>query len=395
MSRRQRFLDQAEEKIRKRDLAGADKLLRRALVFDARDPRTLLLLGDAAFYRKQFGQAMSFYRDAYASLKRADVAFRIGFTLLYQRQFRQAVSFFEEALGMDPDYGPATYGLGLAYEQLGESEKAMETMNRAMGQSGEGPYPLQDPDAFMEGKPLSEAALLGSYLKAFLKRQQEKERRLTDPPARSSVAAGQALGMIRTGRLRRALELTERELLKSPGAPELLALKGRILYWLGQDQSAAETTREAVLSGLDTAETRLFLGWALFRQQRVDEAIKEIERGLQLAPEHASCAYTLGLLYQKKGEIKASYQWLEKALTLNPQIKQVVSESRGPLPPAAKREARAGCLGAAAGLLYYACLKGLLTLVSLLLAAKLFPRRTRQRLERWIEEAGLRLEQTG
>lgn len=395
MSRQQRLLEQAEEKVRKRDLGGADKLLRRALVFDAKDPQTLLLLGDTAFYRKQFGQALSFYRDAYAALKRADVAFRVGFTLLYRRQFQQAASFFEEALAIDPDYGPATYGLGLAYEQLGENEKAMAAINRAVGGSTEGTYPLQDPDAFMEGKPLSEVAMLGTYLKAFLKRQEEGEQRLQEPWTRSSVAVKQVLKMIRQGRLRRALELVERELLKAPGAPELLALKGKILYWQGKYQSAEEATREAVLSGLDTAETRLFLGWALFRQERIDEAIREIERGLQLSPEHAPSAYTLGLLYQKKGEMKASYQWLEKALTLNAQIKQIVSESRGPLPPAGKQEQRIGCLGAAAALLYYACLKGLVAVVSLLLVARLFPRRTREKLDRWIEEVQLRLEQTG
>jgi Flp pilus assembly protein TadD len=60
------------------------------------------------------------------------------------------------------------------------------------------------------------------------------------------------------------------------------------------------------------------LGWVLFRQGKVAQATKILERAVGLEPEDPTITEHLGDAYWAAGrKIEAQYQW-RRALTLNP-----------------------------------------------------------------------------
>ncbi|HXT79819.1 MAG TPA: tetratricopeptide repeat protein [Acetobacteraceae bacterium] len=81
------------------------------------------------------------------------------------------------------------------------------------------------------------------------------------------------------------------------------------------------------------------LGWVMFRQGEIDEAVKTLERAAELEPEDATINGHLGDAYWAAGrKIEAQYQW-RRALTLNPgaddaaklEAKLNPSPTRGPV----------------------------------------------------------------
>ncbi len=53
----------------------------------------------------------------------------MGFALVQQQKYKTALDFFESALALNPEQANAYYGLGAAYDGLGELELAMSAMN--------------------------------------------------------------------------------------------------------------------------------------------------------------------------------------------------------------------------------------------------------------------------
>jgi peptidoglycan/xylan/chitin deacetylase (PgdA/CDA1 family)/uncharacterized caspase-like protein len=59
-------------------------------------------------------------------------------------------------------------------------------------------------------------------------------------------------------------------------------------------------------------------GTALFREKKYDEALREFQEAVKLAPASALAANNLGFTYFKLGRFPESVQWFEKALALDP-----------------------------------------------------------------------------
>ena len=59
----------------------------------------------------------------------------------------------------------------------------------------------------------------------------------------------------------------------------------------------------------------------LFREGRLDDAIAELRRGLEVDPQHATGYSNLGFLYLRKGELAQAVECLLQALEVDPQHK--------------------------------------------------------------------------
>ena len=74
------------------------------------------------------------------------------------------------------------------------------------------------------------------------------------------------------------------------------------------------------------AEVRFQLGRLYFNANRLDEAIFQFNRALDLVPNHSNSLYALGLAYKKKGEKDKAISYFKRVLELNPGNKEVEEE---------------------------------------------------------------------
>ena len=63
-----------------------------------------------------------------------------------------------------------------------------------------------------------------------------------------------------------------------------------------------------------TAEAHTFLGWAYSFQGRIDEAIKECEKAIQIDPDFGNPYNDIGVYLIEKGEYDEAIPWLQKAM---------------------------------------------------------------------------------
>jgi tetratricopeptide (TPR) repeat protein len=68
-----------------------------------------------------------------------------------------------------------------------------------------------------------------------------------------------------------------------------------------------------------TAEDHLRLGESLARRGRIDDAIVEFEKAIEMRPHYAAAYTSLGAAYGQKGMIDQSISASEKAIALDPQ----------------------------------------------------------------------------
>src|SRR6185295_7352915 len=74
----------------------------------------------------------------------------------------------------------------------------------------------------------------------------------------------------------------------------------------------------AALRTQETAQTRYNLGYALWRQERIDESIVELERALVLDPAHVLAHAKLGIALGARGRLAESEEHLARALEVLP-----------------------------------------------------------------------------
>jgi Tfp pilus assembly protein PilF len=63
-----------------------------------------------------------------------------------------------------------------------------------------------------------------------------------------------------------------------------------------------------------TAEAHTFLGWAYSFQGRVDDAMRECERAIQVDPEFGNPYNDIGVYLIERGEYDEAIPWLQKAM---------------------------------------------------------------------------------
>jgi Tfp pilus assembly protein PilF len=62
-----------------------------------------------------------------------------------------------------------------------------------------------------------------------------------------------------------------------------------------------------------TAEAHTFLGWAYSFQERLDEAIQECHRAIEVDPEFGNPYNDIGVYLMQQGRFEEAFAWFEKA----------------------------------------------------------------------------------
>lgn len=90
---------------------------------------------------------------------------------------------------------------------------------------------------------------------------------------------------------------------------------------LGRDEEAERHLRKAIAPGHNSKgdDARIDLGSFLFRQGRLDEALKVLESANKAKPDSARANLELGRVLLQAGRLEAAVMHLQKAITLSPQ----------------------------------------------------------------------------
>jgi len=100
-------------------------------------------------------------------------------------------------------------------------------------------------------------------------------------------------------------------------ASEFLEEAERRLH-AGDYAAAEQASRQVLESAPDSAVARSKLGVALAQQGRLDEAIAEFSKALQLQPTYAPAYSNLGNAYRAKGMLPEAVAAYERALAIDP-----------------------------------------------------------------------------
>ncbi len=91
-------------------------------------------------------------------------------------------------------------------------------------------------------------------------------------------------------------------------------LKEAYQYQMGGEYEMAVELYKRSLDIHPTAEAYTFLGWTYRFQGRVDDAIAECKKAIQIDPEYGNPYNDIGAYLIEKGEYDAAIPWLERAL---------------------------------------------------------------------------------
>jgi tetratricopeptide (TPR) repeat protein len=300
----------------------------------------------------------------------ADVRHRLGLLHLLREDPEGAEREFEEALGINPGYRAAYYGLRFARMQAGHPlEPASEPDDRTgataeehwwrkvdtayvrlaagqdpghelisiEGREGQllyhhyaGYFALREGDRAKARKHFKDAAALSEITRGALQDgsggslangspevERSLETMLWTPLAEALYTY---LGRIyaRNGLRREALECYERAYLVFPRDAEHAMHRAQIATVCGEEQEALQLLTTAIAADPTSVRARIALGYEYASQGFLQDARTEFQVAASLAPGYADVRYNLGLLYVGEGRLEEALREFRRALALNP-----------------------------------------------------------------------------
>jgi TolB-like protein/Flp pilus assembly protein TadD len=222
---------------------------------------------------------------------------RHSFVRYTAQEMRRSIGHYNAAIERDPDFALAYVGLSMAYTQLGEGGALSHADASAHALSAAARAIALDPD-------LSEAHCAQAFARLAFQfdwtgAEDSFKRALELNPNSSDAFDLYGRLCAGLGRLDEAIKLHER-------AHELDPLTHRVdiattLLRAGRYEDAARAATNAVKT--DPHDPRIFatLGWALFKQGRVEDGLAELERAAAMNPAEDMWLAQLGQAYALSG----------------------------------------------------------------------------------------------
>ncbi len=258
------------------------------------------LLGQYDEARIAAERAVSLQPDADSRYLLASVLFELG-------DYEGAAQEFARGLELEPDRLAGLIGLARSYESLGDTEAAIEAYRRLLAVD-------DDFDHHLSLAALYEAS--GDFSGAAAEYQAALSVMEPDPEAEESLRLAQAGALSKVCRLDEALAVLESE--GAPGesrsAPYLVTLAG-LLESHGDEQRAADAYAALLRAYDDLAVTHYVVAYYQYRQDRLDEAVAEAQRSLELSPEFGFAWGALGQFLEAQGELEQAEEAYRTSLS--------------------------------------------------------------------------------
>ena len=137
------------------------------------------------------------------------------------------------------------------------------------------------------------------------------------PSVIESLKAG--LRHHQAGQLAQAETLYRQALRIDPAQPHGLHLLGVVCHQRGNSEAAVEYLNKAIPSSAPTAEIYHNRALAYFALGKIDEAMADCRRALEIDPDYTTAQNNLAHALNEKDEFQEAEQWCRKALKLDPQ----------------------------------------------------------------------------
>ena len=202
------------------------------------------------------GAVRSYRRGLEAEPENPELLNALGFTFFQQGKSRDAIASFEKALAADPKHWKAHNNMALASIDLGELELAEAHYRESLAIQPQ-PAVYSDLGFVLERQGMTEEA------------NEQYRKSLALNPESASAHYNLAASLARRG------EFTD-----------------------------AERHFRAALEKAPNAQTYTGLGFVLWQQNRVDEAIANLQIAIEAGPKHAAAYDQLGTILVEQGRLK-------------------------------------------------------------------------------------------
>jgi len=224
-----------------------------------------------------------------------------------KKNWLKAYQYFLQSKALDPEFMPAYYEIADILHKRGFTEKAISILEEAL---------VIKPDDHINFFVMANLYLSSGRPVPALKYYRKIYEKLENPPSDLYFLMGLCHSLL--GHYRKALGLVKKAISLDPYFLEAYDLYGRLCLETGRYDDAEAAYRYILQYDSDAPNTHYMLGVVFARQHKWDEAIKEWERAIEIAPDMDDAIRELGWAWNILGDVERSIHMLRKALELNP-----------------------------------------------------------------------------
>ncbi len=330
------------------DLEKAVSLYRQYLDFIPRDAAARARLGKLLLNRGLYREAAEEFetiidQESYG----VDIRLSLGLAYLFgEIDFKKSTEIFLDLVNENPDDERARYFLAVSYQEQGEKELALEEFGRITASSA-----MFAPSRIQMSLILNLEGEMAEAVRVIDKAIAAKN----DEPDLYLVLASLHED---NGDIQKSEKVLREALVILPGNTDIIYQLGLICEQMGRPDEAIDLMRDILAIdpenaealnfigysyadrgiNLDEAETMILealqlkpgsghiidsLGWVYFRQNRIAEALDQLEKARKLLPDDPTVAQHLGDIYERKGRYEQALEIYRKALDHAPDDSEI------------------------------------------------------------------------
>lgn len=307
------------------ELHHADEAIRayeRVLALDPAYRGAWLNMGNLAFRRGQFREALRYYRNEYELYGDPKILVYLGHGYAELGKVDSARYEYEQAIMQNDSLAEAYIRLAVLHQNNGEVEQALSNAQRALVLRPEDPdYRYIVGNALLQSGNLAEAEAqlrrtieqqpghakahysLGTVL-ARLGKQGEAERYLAKVDSLRQIEE--------------SIDTFERRTRLYPDDPAAWVTYGYALNRAGRSAEAIRAFRVALYKGPATPDVHILLANAYLKHHQLEDALAHYDAALQLDTSYVGAWVNKGICLARMGRPEAARQAWETALRLDP-----------------------------------------------------------------------------
>lgn len=246
-----------------------------------------------------------------------NVKAKMAFILIEKQRYQEAIKRLEEILAIEPSSDRIRFYLGAVFEEIKDYEAAISHFNKVP--IGSGYYP----EAVIHAAYLYK--LLGDHTKAIETVQQGIRIKDDHAPFYALLASLYD----ETKQYRQAVSMLTEAVAKVPDHPQLYFFLGNMQDRIGDKEGTIRSMKKVLSLDKDHVQALNFLAYTYAELGRdLEEAEKLARRALELQPNDGYILDTLGWVLFKQGRVTEAIRLLEAAYKIQPN-ESVIAEHLG------------------------------------------------------------------
>jgi tetratricopeptide (TPR) repeat protein len=306
---------------------AATRAYERVLELDPTYRGAWLNMGNLAFRRGQFNEALRYYRNEYDRYGDPKVLVYMGQGYAELGKVDSARYEYERAIQQDDSLAEAYIRLAVLHGNSGQVEQALSNAQRALALRPD------DPDyRYIVGNTLLQSGNLAEA-------EAQLRRTIEQQPGHAKAHYSLGTVLARTGKqdeakrylarvdslqqVEESINTFERRTMLYPDDPAAWVTYGYALSRAGRSSEAVRAFQVALFKGPATPDVHLLLANAYLKHRQPEEALAHYEAALQLDASFVGAWVNKGICLARMGKPEAARQAWETALRLDPDQPQV------------------------------------------------------------------------